>query len=125
MSSISAINKTLIIKTYNDLIKNSNEFIIELMNARLNNKVLELSKKSELPVEVLFFPSSQLSQFSVELYKKVQKRKKMSTKLPEKSDITINVIELLKKMDPILYKVILDKKIDVYKHLNFNTSLYF
>lgn len=119
------INRALIIKTYNDLMKNSNEFIIELMNARLNNKVLELSKKSELPVEVLFFPSSQLSQFSVELYKKVQKRKKMSTKLPEKSDITINVIELFKKMDPILYKVIIDKKIDVYKHLNFNTSLYF
>lgn len=119
------MNKTLIINAYENLMRNSDEFIIQVMNSKLNNQVLKLSKKSEIPVEVLFFPSSQIPAFSVQLYKQIQKINKKTMQLPPKIFILSNVLGLLKKMDPILYKVILDKKIDVYKHLSFNNSLYF
>lgn len=121
----SRMNKTLIINAYENLMRNSDEFIIQVMNSKLNNEVLKLSKKSEIPVEVLFFPSSQIPAFSVQLYKQIQKINKKTMQLPPKIFILSNVLGLLKKMDPILYKVILDKKIDVYKHLSFNNSLYF
>ena len=121
----SRMNKTLIINAYENLMRNSDEFIIQVMNSKLNNQVLKLSKKSEIPVEVLFFPSSQIPAFSVQLYKQIQKINKKTMQLPPKIFILSNVLGLLKKMDPILYKVILDKKIDVYKHLSFNNSLYF
>jgi len=115
----------IIIKQYNDLMKNTDTFIIELMNILVNKKVLEMSKKSELPIEVFFFPKKQIPEFSRKLYEQIQSIKKGKTKLPDQSVIVENINELIKQTNPIVYKVIKDKKIDVYKMIKFDESLYF
>jgi hypothetical protein len=120
-----AMENYIIIKQYNDLMKNTDTFIIELMNILVNKKVLEMSKKSELPIEVFFFPKKQIPEFSRKLYEQIQSIKKGKTKLPDQSVIVENINELIKQTNPIVYKVIKDKKIDVYKMIKFDESLYF
>lgn len=120
-----SIQNLTIIKEYNDLMKNTDDFIIQLMNILLNKKVLEISKKSELPMEVFFFPKSQIPKFSQKLYKQIQSIKNKTTQYPTKSMIIENINELIKQTNPIVYKVIKDKQIDVYKKVKFDESLYF
>ena len=118
-------SKVAIIKQYNDLMSNTDDFIIQFMNILLNKKVLELSKNYDSPIEVLYFPSYQLPLFSINLFKQINKLRKIPSKLPEKKQITSNVLYLLRQINPILYKVLLDKNIDIYKSIQFDNQLFF
>ena len=110
------------INYYEQLKSNSDEFIIEMMNTLLNRHVAELAKDVEFPLEMTLFPRSTIPKSTQIFFKNVQKAKGMSTKFPEKKIILKNVEELLKQINPVLYKVVKDKKIDIYKNLKYNKS---
>ncbi len=105
--------------------KKTKKEIVDLFNEHVNDVVVKYTKNTDIPIEVEYFPAKQLPKFSIELYKQILKIKGLDNKPPNNTFIAYNISELLKTTAPILFKVMVDKKIKPIDVIRFKESLYY
>jgi hypothetical protein len=114
-----------IIKIYQDYMSKTRKQIVDLFNEHVNDVVVKYSKNVDFPIEVEYFPAKQLPKLSIELYKQILKAKGLDNRPPNKIFLSHNLNELLKSTAPILFKVMVDKKIVPVDQIRFKESLYY